>query len=280
LPETQGSSEAPGILDRIVGTKRLEVAALRSRESDFEAALQVAPHPRDLLQAFRGGTTVAVMAEVKRRSPGAGPIRPHLDPAELAAAYQNAGAAAISVLTDSAYFGGSMEDLRAVRGAVSIPVFRKEFIIHPVQLLEARAAGADGTLLIARILTDQELGTLHARALEIGLNPLVEVHDPGELDRALSVGARLIGINNRNLQTFTTSLDVTLDLLSAIPHEVTVVSESGIRTPEEVDRLGAAGVHGILVGETFLRAPDPGEAARTLTGRMRTGGPSPGRTST
>jgi indole-3-glycerol phosphate synthase len=279
LPETQGSSKAPGILDRIVETKRLEVGALRSRESDFERGLRVAPEPRDLLQALRGKTTVSVMAEVKRRSPGAGPIRPDLNPSQLAASYQEAGVAAISVLTDSVYFGGSMEDLMAVRAAASIPVFRKEFIIHPVQLLEARAAGADGTLLIARILTDSELRSLHVRALEIGLTPLVEVHDPVELGRALAVGAKLIGINNRNLQTFTTSLDVTLDMLSAIPPEVTVVSESGIRTPKEVDRLGAAGVHGILVGETFLRAPDPGSAAKELTGRKRTEGPRPGRTS-
>jgi indole-3-glycerol phosphate synthase/phosphoribosylanthranilate isomerase len=260
---------AEDILGRIVATKRKEVQALLAREADFRARLTDAPAPRELGKALRREREVAVMAEVKRRSPGAGPIRPELNPTEVASAYEGAGAAAISVLTDGEYFGGSIQDLEAVRRAVSIPVFRKDFIIHPVQLVEARAAGADGTLLIARILTDEALASLHTFALELGLTPLVEVHHPDELHRALAVGAELIGINNRNLQTFTTNLEVTLDLLGEIPAAVTVVSESGIRTPAEVDRLGAAGVQGILVGETFLRAPDPGAAAATLVGRTR-----------
>jgi indole-3-glycerol phosphate synthase len=197
----------------------------------------------------------------------------------VACAYEGAGVAAISVLTDADYFGGSLEDLEVVRKAVSIPVFRKEFILHPVQLAEARAAGADGTLLIARILSEKELASLHSEALEMGLTPLVEVHDEEDLERALLVGATTIGINNRNLQTFTTSLDVTLSLLGRIPPGAIVVSESGIRTPEEVDRLGVAGVHGVLVGETFLRSPDPGQGARALVGRERTERPPPGTTS-
>jgi len=279
LPETQGSREAAGILDRIVETKREEVQALLSREEEFRNRLRGVPPPRDLESALRRDGEVSVMAEVKRRSPGAGRIRAELDPAEVASSYEEAGAAAISVLTDGRYFGGSMEDLEAVRGAVSIPVFRKDFIIHSVQLLEARAAGADGILLIARILSDRSLRSLHQQARDLGLTALVEVHNGEELDRVLAAGAGLIGVNNRNLQTFTTSLEVTLDLLSRIPGEVTVVSESGIRTPEEVDRLGAAGVHGILVGETFLRAPDPGLAAMKLIGRMRTERPASGRTS-
>jgi indole-3-glycerol phosphate synthase len=269
LPETQGSRRADDILGRIVRTKTLEVEAILPLEAEFRARLRDAPAPRDLTQALRRDGEVGVMAEVKRRSPGAGPIRPDLDPAGLAVDYQSAGAAAISVLTDGEYFGGSLGDLEAVRGAVEIPVFRKEFIIHPVQLLEARAAGADGTLLIARILTSELLSSLHAEAVDLGLTPLVEVHHPEELGRALAAGARLIGINNRNLQTFTTSLDVTLELLEEIPQGVTVVSESGIRTREEVERLGGSGVHGVLVGETFLKAPSPGEAVAELVGCSR-----------
>jgi indole-3-glycerol phosphate synthase len=270
---------ADGILDRIVGTKKAEVAALLPLEGEIMRRLENAPPPKDLTKAFRREGEVAVMAEVKRRSPGAGPIRPKLDPTDLAIAYERAGAAAVSVLTDHDFFGGSLDDLQAVRQVVSIPVFRKEFVIHRVQLLETRAAGADGTLLIARILTDRELGALQGEARELGLTPLVEVHDEEELDRALGAGADLIGINNRNLQTFKTSLDVTLELLSRIPMGVTVVSESGIRTPDEVDRLGAAGVHGILVGETFLRAPHPGTAAAALIGRKRTERTGPGMSS-
>jgi indole-3-glycerol phosphate synthase len=212
------------------------------------------------------------MAEVKRRSPGAGAIRPDLDPASVASSYQAAGAAAVSVLTDRDYFGGGLEDLSRVREALDIPVFRKDFILSAVQLLQARVAGADGVLLIARILSDAELAHLHREALGLGLTPLVEVHGEGELERALGAGAALVGINNRNLETFTTSLDVTLGLLDLVPEDVTVVSESGIRSAKEIDRLGAAGVHAVLVGETLLRAPDPGFAASELVGRPRVTG--------
>jgi indole-3-glycerol phosphate synthase len=267
---------AGGILDRIVETKRREVETLLREEGELSRRVLDAPPPRDLLRALRGGREVRVMAEVKRRSPGAGLIRPDLNPAEVAGMYAAAGAAAISVLTDEEYFGGSLMDLESVRKAVSVPILRKEFILHPVQLLQARVAGADGTLLIARILDDQALRSLQKVARDLGLTPLVEVHDGEELERALAAEAALIGINNRNLQTFTTSLETTLELIPRIPSRVTVVSESGIRTPEEVDRLGAAGVHAILVGETFLRAPHPGAAAALLVGRKRTGGSEPG----
>jgi len=270
LPETQGFPVPTGILDRIVEMKRREISALLSREDELSTLASDAPPPRDLARALRGMDTVAVMAEVKRRSPGAGPIRPDLEPAEVASAYGAAGVAAVSVLTDAEYFGGSLADLRAARSSVTVPVFRKDFIIHPLQLVEARAAGADGTLLIARILSDEALEMLARKARALGLSVLVEIHDEAELGRALDAGASLIGINNRNLQTFETSLDVTLELLPRVPRDVTVVSESGIRTPEDVDRLGAAGVHGILVGESILRAPAPGVAAAVLTGRRRT----------
>jgi len=269
LPETQGSHGLSGVLDRIVRTKQQEITALLERETALGKAAAHAPPPRDLLAAFRRDAEVALMAEVKRRSPGAGAIRPDLVPSLLARSYEAAGASAVSVLTDGVYFGGSLGDLVEVREAVQIPVFRKEFVIHGVQLLEARAAGADGVLLIARILSPQELSELLRQAGDLGLTSLVEVHDARELDQALGVGARLVGINNRNLQTFQTSLDVTLGLLPLVPQGTTVISESGIRSAADVDRLGAAGVHGVLVGETLLRAPDPGEAAGELVGRPR-----------
>jgi indole-3-glycerol phosphate synthase len=269
LPETQDSSGAPGILDRIVQAKSAEVKNLLPREGELRAAAREAPVPRDLIRALRVEREVALMAEVKRRSPGAGPIRPDLVPAVLGRSYERAGAAAISVLTDQEFFGGSLEDLREVRDAVRIPVFRKDFVLHGVQLLEARVAGADGVLLIARILTEDQLASLHKEALELGMTPMVEVHGAEEVEKALRAGARLVGVNNRNLQTFTTSLQTTLGLLSRLPLGLTVVSESGIKTREDVDRLGAEGVHGILVGESLLRAEDPGRAARELAGRPR-----------
>lgn len=272
MTETQGFHGKGGILHRIVETKRREVETLRPREAQLKAQLEDAPPVRDFRQALVRPGEVALMAEVKRRSPGAGAIRPGLDPASVASSYQAAGAAAVSVLTDREYFGGGLEDLSRVREALEIPVFRKDFILSAVQLLEARVAGADGVLLIARILSDADLAHLHREALGLGLAPLVEVHGEGELERALEAGAALVGINNRNLQTFTTSLDVTLRLLDLVPAGVTVVSESGIRSATEIDRLGSAGVHAVLVGETLLRAPDPGVAAAELVGRPRVSG--------
>jgi indole-3-glycerol phosphate synthase len=269
LPETQGSDKGSGILDRIVHSKEIEVERLLPREAEILRRLEEAPPPRDLGKALRKGAEVALMAEVKRRSPGAGAIRPDLDPNQLAESYQAAGAAAISVLTDRDYFGGSLQDLVEVRASVRIPVFRKDFILHPLQLVEARAFGADGALLIARILSNADLRSLHAEARGLGMTPLVEVHGREEMEGALEAGAELIGVNNRNLQTFATTLDVTLDLLAHIPTDVSVVSESGIRRPVEVEVLGQAGVDGILVGETLLRAADPGAAAAELVGHPR-----------
>jgi indole-3-glycerol phosphate synthase len=269
LPETQGFPLAEGILQRIVETKREEVKGLLTRTQALDRSLRRAPASRDLAEALRGDGEVAVMAEVKRRSPGAGAIRTGLDPARVARAYQEAGASAVSVLTDTEYFGGGIEDLRAVRDAISLPVFRKDFILDEIQLVEARGAGADGTLLIVRILTDQMLRALLGKAEDLGLTAMVEVHDRPELERALEAGGRIIGINNRDLRTFQTSLDVTLELSEGVPPDVILVSESGIRAPVEVDRLGAAGVNAVLVGEAVLRAPDPGQAAGELVGRLR-----------
>jgi indole-3-glycerol phosphate synthase len=257
------------ILDRIVRTKEGEVAELAPRVASLRAAAEAAPAPRDFFGALAGGDTVSLIAEVKRRSPGAGPIRTGLDPAALAASYAASGAAALSVLTDSEYFGGSLPDLAAAREASGLPALRKDFTIDPVQVYEARAGGADAILLIVRILDDDRLGDLQALSLELGMGVLVETHTRGEVERALKAGARILGVNNRDLSTFTTDLAVTLEIMEEIPAEVVLVSESGIRTPRDVDRLGAAGVDGILVGETLLRADDPGAMAGSLANRPR-----------
>lgn len=264
LPETQAD-----ILQAIVATKREELRALRSRARELERAAARAPAPRDFAGALQGGS-VAVIAEVKRRSPGAGEIRPGLDPAALAAGYQAAGASALSVLTDRDYFGGSLDDLRAARGATALPALRKDFTLDPLQVMEARAAGADAILLIVRILEDAELRELRELAGSLGMAALVEVHTRGELDRALDAGVTLVGVNNRDLSTFRTDLAVTEELLPALPSEGILVSESGIRTGEDVARLGRAGVHAVLVGESLLRAQDPGAHLRSLVGHRRT----------
>jgi indole-3-glycerol phosphate synthase len=269
LPETQASRRAY-ILDRIVETKRREVETLRPQSAELVRSARSAPPPRSLEAALRDSDHVRVIAEVKRRSPGAGEIRPQLDPTALAAGYAANGAAAISVLTDSQYFGGSLEDLSNVRRAVQVPVLRKDFVIDELQVHEARAAGADAVLLIVRILEQPLLIDLLAAVVGQAMTPLVEVHEAEELERAAAAGARVIGINNRDLRTFTTDLDVTLRLLDGVPAGAVVVSESGIRTGEDVDRLGAEGVHGVLVGESLLRADDPARAVAALASSRRT----------
>ena len=268
MPETQASAGSD-VLGRIVATKRLEVERLRPRAGELLRAAAGTPPPRDLVAALTGVAEVGLIAEVKRRSPGAGEIRPGLDPRAVARAYAAAGAAAVSVLTDGVYFGGSTGDLAAVRAATDLPILRKDFILDPVQVSEARAVGADAVLLIVSILDDARLSELLAAARDHALSALVEVHDAGELERALSAGARLRGINNRDLRSFATDLAVTLDLTERAPVDAVVVSESGIRSREDVERLGRHGVDAVLVGEALLRAPDRGQAAARFVGCSR-----------
>jgi indole-3-glycerol phosphate synthase len=274
LPETQASRSPGGsragddILERIVETKRMEIDRLAARSAELWDRARSEPPARDFDAALRRAD-VALIAEVKRRSPGAGDIRPELDPAELASRYRRGGAAAVSVLTDEPWFGGHLDDLRAVRARVDLPVLRKDFTLVPDQVAEARAAGADAVLLIVRIL---EPGTLHELlgvADDLGLAALVEAHDARELRTALDAGARILGINNRDLATFQSDLSTTLSLLAEIPEDIVVVSESGIHDGADVERLGAAGAQAVLVGESLLRADDPEEAARGLVARGR-----------
>ena len=266
MPETQGHHSLPGILAKIVETKRNELELLRARVDEVENAISTARPPRDFRGALVGGGHVSLIAECKRRSPGAGAIREGLDPVELTRGYEAAGATALSVLTDAKYFGGSLADLSGVSSSVTIPVLRKDFMLGTLQIMEARGAGADAVLLIARILDDETLSRLHTEATALGMSALVEVHDERELDRAMSIGANLIGINNRDLSTFTTDLETTIRLLDQLPVDVAVVSESGIGSVGDVERLGRAGVDAILVGETLLRADDPAVAAASFSG--------------
>lgn len=253
------------LLDRIVETKRAEVAVLSRRTAELRGRAEGADHKtRDLVEALRRDAEVALLAEVKRRSPSAGWIREDAEPARVAAAYAHAGAAAVSVLTDADFFGGSLGDLERVREEVPLPVLRKDFIIDPVQIWEARAAGADGVLLIVRILDDARLRDLHVLATELTLDVLVEVHDERELERALAGDAHIVGVNNRDLSTFKTELGTTLRVAREVPPDRVLVAESGIRDAADVERLGAAGVDAVLVGETLMRSEDIGEAAAAL----------------
>lgn len=264
MPETQGHDSLPGILAEIVGTKCSEVAVLGGRATELEAAAEAAGPVRDFHAALARAGSVSLIAECKRRSPGAGEIRPGLDPARLTSSYERAGAAALSVLTDREYFGGSLADLAVVRGAADLPILRKDFTLDGLQVTEARAGGADAVLLIVRILDDPALKRLLDLTGALGMAALVEVHDAAELERALGVGAAIIGINNRDLATFTTDLGTTVRLLGQLPDDVVVVSESGIRNRDDVQKLGEAGVDAVLVGETLLKADDPGDAAASL----------------
>jgi indole-3-glycerol phosphate synthase len=207
---------------------------------------------------------MGVIAEFKRRSPSAGSLREEPDLMELVAAYRSGGAAALSILTEGPNFGGSLEDLRAARAACELPLLRKDFILDPYQLHEARAAGADAVLLIVAALRPSELAALHGEARSIGLEVLVEVHDREELQSALSLGAELVGINNRDLRDFSVDVGRTERLMDEVPSGVTVVSESGIATAEQLRRLHERGVQAVLVGESLMRAHDPAAVLRGL----------------
>jgi len=257
------------ILDRILAKKAEEVAAAqaaRPREA-IEADARAAPPPRDFEGALRAAIAAgrpAVIAEIKKASPSKGVIREDFDPAAIAASYARAGAACLSVLTDRAFFQGAPEYLVAARGACALPALRKEFVGDPYQVAESRALGADAILLIVAALDDARLGALAAQARDLGMAVLVEVHDERELARAIAVPGAILGINNRNLRDFSVSLQTTIRLLPRIPAERLVVTESGILAQRDVAQMRRHGVHAYLVGEAFMRAPDPGAALAAL----------------
>ncbi len=256
------------ILDDILARTRADLAVRRERVplATLEAACAGLPAARSLAAALRRPGTVTCIAEHKRRSPSAGWIREGSDAAAIARAYAGAGAAALSVLTDEPFFGGSLDDLRGARAAVPVPILRKDFMVDRYQVLEARAAGADAILIIVSALADAEITALLAAAREAGVEALVEVHDRAELDRALALGAAIVGVNNRDLRTFTIDRELAIRLRALVPRDRVVVAESGIRDSADVERLRAAGVDAMLVGEALMRAPDPGGALAALLG--------------
>jgi indole-3-glycerol phosphate synthase len=256
------------ILDDIVARKRHEVELARQRVPSFalEGRLGTVPPPRDFFGPLAAAGPVRLIAEFKRRSPSAGEIRPGATVEEVVRGYAAAGASCLSILTDAAGFGGSLVDLEAARVAVPLPVLRKEFVVDRYQVLEARAHGADAVLLIAECLDDCLLRSLYSEIIDLGMTPLVELHDADNLPRVLDLGATLVGVNNRDLRTMTTDLDHVLRLREHVPDDVVLVAESGIRTRADVERLSAAGIGAMLVGESLLRQPDPGRAAAALLG--------------
>lgn len=261
------------VLDSILARKAEELA--RRRESRSEDALREAlargeaPPVRDFPGSLQGrgpGDPPAVIAEVKRASPSAGVIRENLDPAWIGARYAKGGAAALSVLTDAEFFAGADAFLGQARNASGLPALRKDFTLDPYQVSEARLIGADCVLLIVAALDDPVLEQCLQRAREEGMAALVEVHDRAELDRALTAGAELIGINNRDLHTFETRLETSIELAQEVPEGVTLVAESGIHSRHDMDRLREAGLNAFLIGESLMREPDPGEALASLLG--------------
>ncbi len=261
------------ILQRILARKREEVdARIASVPLDeLERRIAEMPAARGFADALRAKIAVnspAVIAEMKRASPSQGVIRDVFWPSEIAISYEKGGAACLSVLTDADFFQGNDEYLRQAREACSLPALRKDFTIDPYQVYEARSLGADCILLIAAALDDDKLKTMCDLALELGMDVLVEAHDADEVDRALNTSAALIGINNRDLRTFEVSLETTLSLVKRVPSDRVLVTESGIRTHEDVARLREASVHAFLVGEVFMRAEDPGAELQRLFGAV------------
>lgn len=253
------------ILDEILEETRRRLAAAKRRRpiERLEREAAAAPAPRDFAAALRR-RPIACIAEFKRRSPSAGWIHEHAEPAAVARAYERAGAAALSVLTEERFFAGHLEDLRRAREAASLPVLRKDFTLDPYQVVEARAAGADAVLLVVAVLRDDELAGLIAEARRWGLESLVEAHDAREVARAVLAGARVVGINHRDLHRFTVDMDLAVRLRDQVPSDRLVVAESGIRTSADVTRMRQAGIDAILVGENLMRTPDPGAALAAL----------------
>jgi indole-3-glycerol phosphate synthase len=259
------------ILDKIVAVKHQEVAAARKRKSldlvrtDAESRVLT----RDFVGAMRAKIAAgkpAVIAEVKKASPSKGVLRADFIPADIAQSYAEHGAACLSVLTDVQFFQGEIDFLKQARASCQLPVLRKDFMVDAYQIYESRSMGADAILLIAACLDDAQMKDFEAMALGLDMAVLVEVHDQSELERALKLKTPLLGINNRNLQTFEVSLDTTLAMRSLVPADRLLVTESGIHTRDDVLRMGAAGVNAFLVGEAFMRAPEPGEALAALFG--------------
>lgn len=251
------------VLAEIIDTKRDEVAVLVPRRAELAAAIDDAAPVRDFLGAL-GGDRLSVIAEIKRRSPSKGDLAPDLDPATTARAYESGGAACLSVLTDGPYFGGSTADLVAARAFTTIPVLRKDFTIDPLQIDEARVMGADAVLLIVTALDDPQLRDLHDHAVGRGLAVVVEVHDDEELDRALAISPRIVGVNARDLSSFAEDLSTGERMIDRIPPDVIAVAESAIRTPGDAERMAAAGFDAVLVGEALVRASDPAELVRSF----------------
>lgn len=274
------SAGAANILDRIVEQKRRELARLPNQPvtaARVQSAREAQGPLRDFATALRTRPDgrLAIIAEIKKASPSAGVIRPDFDPVAIARAYDAAGANCLSILTDEVFFQGSLSYLKQVRAAVKLPLLRKDFVIDPLQILEAAQAGADAILLIVAILKDAQLRALHRLARDAGLSVLVEVHDEQELERALTCGARLLGVNNRDLRTFKVDLGTTerlaarlsaASLARAQQDQPLLVAESGIHTFADVQRLARCGAQAILVGESLMRRPDPGQALRELLG--------------
>jgi indole-3-glycerol phosphate synthase len=273
------NSDPLHILEEIVWHKEKEVDQMREALPLLELKKKIneAPPLRDFWGALKQGKTQpALIAEVKKASPSKGVIREDFDPVAIAQSYQKGGASCLSVLTDKKFFQGSFENLALVRQAVDLPVLCKEFIIYPYQIYQARINGADAVLLIAAILNDQDLRYFVKIIKALGMTALIEVHTLGELDRVLQVDeVNLIGINNRNLQDFSVSLTTTTQLLAArkeilAEREILVVSESGLHTPEDLNLVKTAGVDGVLIGESLVKQPDPGQAIATLFGDIAT----------
>ncbi|MEW4983494.1 MAG: indole-3-glycerol phosphate synthase TrpC [Cycloclasticus sp.] len=262
-------SDTPDVLKKILARKQEEIADRLTHTSIDELKRQIAEAsaPRGFVESIKRklqqGET-AVIAEVKKASPSKGLLREHFIPSEIAMSYEAGGAACLSVLTDKDFFQGSEAYLKEARAACDLPVIRKDFIVDPYQVYEARAMGADCILLIVAALEDDALQNLHQLATQLELDVLVEVHDKDELERALRLDLALVGINNRNLRTFETSLQTTVDLLDSIPDDIIVVSESGLHKSEDIAMLKQHNVHTFLIGEAFMRCDDPGEALKQL----------------